>query len=177
MKNKILHLALVVTRIIMILVITIGTLLLGVMIYWPFDPSLFDLFYFSTENGLTITTEAEKGTKLESIEAGYFYFLSLKGLIELSLFYLILRNVIGVVKSIESLKTFHQANIKAFRRMGRLFVVWFLIEIPEVNLSALDTSIALQVVPGYAVGALICFVLAEIFSEGNQLMEENQLTI
>ncbi|MCM8570950.1 DUF2975 domain-containing protein [Gramella jeungdoensis] len=110
--------------------------------------------------------------KIGSLYYSYFKFTAILILIYLSL------NQFGkVLKSVKELETFHQTNVHAFRRIGyyclfiaglSLFSYW---EFGDYTKSSVSVSMNVLFT------ALLAFILAEVFKEGNNLMEENQLTI
>lgn len=110
--------------------------------------------------------------KLESL-----YFTFFKYLFILSLIYLALNQFGNVLNSVKSSKTFQQTNVTAFRKIGyysltiaglSLISYW---EFGDFSKNSFSISLNNLIIP------LFAFILAEIFKEGNNLKEENQLTI
>ncbi|MEO9483811.1 MAG: DUF2975 domain-containing protein [Ekhidna sp.] len=179
MNNKILHLAKLTTKVLLIGDILLAFILIVLMIVWQVDTSYFSdirivndgsIFKFSNNPEL-------EGMPLSRYGSPYFYFLVFRALLITGVLYLILLTALRIITSIENLETFRSENVKSFRRMGNLFLLWFALAIPTITNINGVSSITMGLYFNYAVWALLCFVLAEIFGEGNKLMEDNKLTI
>ncbi len=179
MNNKILHLAKLTTRILLFGDIFLAFVLVVLMIVWQIDTSFFEdirvvhdgsIFKFSTRDSV-------EGLPLSKYGSIYFHFLLIRAMIITIVLYLILQTAHRIIGSIENLETFKSENVASFRRMGNLFLVWFMLAIPTIKIVDDATNFSIGFYFNYAVWALLCFVLAEIFSEGNKLMEDNKLTI
>ena len=90
---------------------------------------------------------------------------------------LILTEAIKVINSLKSVDTFKKENIKAFRKMGYVFIALFTIHMFAVDQNSEGFELRLSIPLNYLLAVLGCFILAEIFKEGNKLMEESKLTI
>ncbi|WP_420318113.1 DUF2975 domain-containing protein [Ekhidna sp.] len=179
MNNNILRLAKLTTRILIFGDILLGSILIILMIVWQIDVGFFEdirvvhdgsIFKFTNSNNA-------EGMPLSKYSSFYFYFLVLRALIIVGVLYLILQTAQRIIKSIGDLDTFRSENVTSFRRMGNLFLIWFVLAIPTIKIYDDAASISVGFYFNYAVWALISFVLAEIFSEGNKLMEDSKLTI
>lgn len=184
MNNKILSLARLTTRILLIGDIFLASILIILMITWQIDVGYFEnihvlndgsIFKFSTSPKTGDTTLPL--TPLSEYGSFYFYFLVFRALLVTGVLFLILQTTLKIIRSIGNLDTFRSENVKSFRKMGNLFLVWFALAIPTITGLGGKVSFTMGLSFNYAVWALICFVLAEIFSEGNKLMEDNKLTI
>ena len=105
----------------------------------------------------------------------YFNYLKFTGI--LLFIFLAVREFNSVMKSVKNLKTFRKNNVRAFRRIGFYCIViagfsWF----NYWDFTNYHRA-GFQIDTNYLLLALLAFIFAEIFKEGNQLMEENQLTI
>lgn len=105
------------------------------------------------------------------------YFTYFKFITTLILLFLAIHQFGKVLQSVQRLKTFKAINVHAFRKIGyyclgiaalSFFNYW-----DFENYTKSSISVSLDVI----LIALIAFILAEIFKEGNTLMEENQLTV
>lgn len=179
MNNNILRLAILVTKFIRALDVFLGALLAFFMIAWPLGAGFFDSITMVDDGSIFKfeTAKNAEGVPLSEYGTFYFYFLCLRAMTLVVILYLILQTVLKVIRSISSLKTFQMENIESFRLMGKYFLLWFLVTIPSLKFIGSSFQIGIGLNFKYAVFGLICFVLAEIFSEGNKLMEENNLTI
>lgn len=178
MKNNILGLAVVVTKFIRALDVFLGFLLIFFMIAWPMGADFFENIRMVDDGSIFKFETTPKAERIPLSEYGtfFFYFLCLRTLIIVGIIFMILQTALKVIRSISSLETFRVENIQSFRQMGKYFLLWFLVAVPIIKQSYVF-RIGVDLNLKYAVFALICFVLAEIFSEGNKLMEENKLTI
>ena len=179
MNNKILRLAKLTTRLLLFGDLLLGLVLIILMIVWQIDTRFFENIRVVHDGSIFKFTNSEQaeGLPLSNYGSFYFYFLVIRALTIVGVLFLILKTAHKIISSIEHLETFRSANVASFRRMGNLFLIWFLLAIPTIKLFNGSVSISVGLYFNYAVWALICFVLAEIFSEGNKLMEDNKLTI
>ncbi|GAA4645921.1 hypothetical protein GCM10023115_38810 [Pontixanthobacter gangjinensis] len=93
------------------------------------------------------------------------------------LFILTLQALVKVISSIKSLNAFRKESIAEFRKIGMFIFLVFLIG--AVKLSYINNSLSIEFSPDleYLLIALLSWVIAEVFKEGNRLWEENELTI
>lgn len=126
--------------------------------------------------------ESEHGKGGEKIPVGdvhlfTLYFLYGQLAASLVLLYFITKEVVKVIKSVQQLNTFRTGNVQSFRRIGFMCLMlsavqWFSLFSAEGH-STYKFSVELTPL----VFMLAAFVLAEIFKEGNQLFEQEKLTI
>lgn len=169
----------------------IGILIIAItiaFIHFQFDRDFYNEWSMEKpENGSVIRFEREaflgqNGKELEKLKVTDWktvslYFTYLKFTATLILFFLAIHQFSKVLKSVRRLKTFKAINVGAFRKIGyyclgiaalSFFNYWGF-----ENYTKSSISVSLDVI----LIALIAFILAEIFKEGNILMEENQLTV
>lgn len=115
--------------------------------------------------------------KLSNWRIGSLYFSYLKFIAILILNYLIISQFGRVLKSVRTLETFHQTNVEAFRKIGYYSLV--IAGLSTFNYWAFGDYVksSFSISVNTLLLSLLAFILAEIFKEGNNLMEENQLTI
>ncbi|TRO64458.1 DUF2975 domain-containing protein [Christiangramia sabulilitoris] len=115
--------------------------------------------------------------RLSDWKTGSLYFTFFKVTMIMTLTYLSLNQFEKVLKSVKDLKTFHQTNVNSLRRIGyycllitglSIFNYW---EFGVYAKSSISISLDVLLI------TLLAFILAEVFKEGNNLLEENQLTI
>ena len=184
MNNKYINLAKLTTKILLV-----GDLLVSCWLILLFIVSFVEYIYLENmtfggsiimeNNGSIVRFAADPNAEGIPINEnkGLFYTFWARTLLVLGVLYLILRTILRILNSINSLETFRKENVKSFRKIGKLFMVWFVLAIPTIRSINEEPSLSVGFYLGYVVCALICFVLAEIFSEGNKLMEDNKLTI
>jgi len=91
--------------------------------------------------------------------------------------FLITREFQNIVGSVKHFNTFKKDNVISFSRIGKYLLLFFLltsysvIEFQEGK----NTETHISFIPLFF--ALLAFIMAEIFKEGNILMEENELTV
>jgi hypothetical protein len=105
----------------------------------------------------------------------YFNYVQLTAI--LVLIFIIIQEFLSVIRSVRSVETFRGSNVKAFRKMG----LWLFLLFLASGFSSISTefmnhqTIYFRITP--LILMLLSYVMAEIFKEGNELSEENQLTI
>ncbi len=130
-----------------------------------------------------ISSGSEKFTSLNLQEAVNQNPLLISALFIVSLMkgvvvFLIFSELIKVVQSIKSLKTFTNNNIQAFKNIGIYLLIIFALGAISLNIGEGDSyrfSFSIKFYP--LIGALFALLMAEIFKEGNRLREENELTV
>ncbi len=178
MKNKYINLAKLVTKTLLLGDFLLAGILILMIILWQIDISYFDNIQLENDGSIfKFTTNSNEVKSPLSEYGGLFYFICFRALMVTGILFLILKTVLQVLGSIDSLETFRKENVKSFRKMGKLFLIWFALATPTIR--SIDDKLVMTVgfYLTYIVCVLICFVLAEIFSEGNKLMEDNKLTI
>jgi hypothetical protein len=90
---------------------------------------------------------------------------------------LIVTQILKIIRSIKSLETFKQNNINAFRKIAMIFLVIFGLNIFDVTQNSEQLQMTFQLSLEHLLAAAACYILSEVFKEGNKLMEDNQLTI
>lgn len=100
------------------------------------------------------------------------------------LLFLSIKEFQNIIQSVKRLDTFRQNNIISFRQIGKYSILYFLLILLYFALSFNNslyfgqgtfsqTSISFTPL----LFALISFILAEVFKEGNKLQQENELTV
>jgi hypothetical protein len=95
----------------------------------------------------------------------------------LLLIFLAVREFLAIIRSVQIVETFHQRNISAFQKIGKYFFLLFILSGITI-VSAQEAhlhSYSLQLTP--LILSVVALIMAEIFRQGNKLLEENQLTI
>ena len=169
----------------------IGLLIIGLsflFIHFQLDRNYYDEWNIQKpENNSVIRFEresfvGEKSKNLENLsitdwKTSSLYFTYFKFTATLILIYLAINQFSVILKSVEKLETFRQSNVNAFRKIGyycliiqglSFFSFWEFENYTKNSISVSTTSLFI---------ALLAFILAEIFKEGNNLMEENELTV
>lgn len=176
MNNKILNLALAISQVMrsFLIFVLIAVVIAGVIMVinteaLPFIAYSDGSFVFNQG-----TQRAEPGIRPEG---GLMLFAMLKIAATILCSILIINEILKVIRSIRSLETFKEKNILAFRRMGNIFLAFFFIQMFSLTPNGDQYSFSVSLPLFYLFAVMGCYILAEIFKEGNKLMEENQLTI
>ena len=135
-------------------------------------------FITFTDTGIRLSTRGTEQEVTTIVPPRWlFVFYASKACLMIICYILIIRKSLEVVESIKSLATFRLDNIRSFRIIGNLFVFLFVLNILHLSYQQDSWELTLQFDPSYLLGTLVGYLLAEIFREGNKLMEENKLTI
>jgi hypothetical protein len=102
-----------------------------------------------------------------------FVFSLLQNIVILFLVFKILGKLLKITRSIDNLKTFALGNAKAFHDISIYAFLIFCIQIIKI----LPEKISLGIHFEPLVAAALAFILSEVFKEGHQLMEDNELTV
>jgi hypothetical protein len=102
-------------------------------------------------------------------------YLQVMGILSLILF--TIKEFSNVIESVRSIETFHQRNTLSFRKMYKyLFIIFILSSVTIINAQEANFyGYSLQLTP--LILSVSAFIMTEIFKQGNQLFEENKLTI
>tara|TARA_R100000655_G_C2909534_1_gene180321 strand:+ start:165 stop:620 length:456 start_codon:yes stop_codon:yes gene_type:complete len=105
----------------------------------------------------------------------YFTYFKFIGIIGLTI--LAISQFQSILNSVRTRKTFKKANVSSFRRIGIYCIALsILLGVSDWDFGNYHTS-TLSIDFTVLIIALLAFIFAEIFKEGNQLMEENKLTV
>lgn len=133
---------------------------------------LIDIKIFGSENesnDLAISINEVKPVTI------YLLFLQLIAIFVLT--WLAIKEFINVIRSLQQWQTFSNYNVEAFRKMGTYFVVIFILSNISFYLVGNKGKLSFDLDLTFGALALVSFILAEIFKEGNRLYEEEQLTV
>ncbi len=114
---------------------------------------------------------------LDKIKVSSLYFLYFRTIAILILVFLCFKRFQNVIESLKSIESFKKSNVLYLKRLAFYLFLIFIVNLyvyigfEEGSL----TSISISVTP--LLLALLSIILAEVFKEGNQLMEENKLTV
>lgn len=105
----------------------------------------------------------------------YINYLQLIGILWLT--YQTVKEFSYIIKSVSVNETFLETNILSFEKMSKyLLIIFILSSVTVVNAEEANLhSYSLQFTP--LILSLSAIVMAKIFKQGNQLLEENKLTI
>lgn len=146
---------------------------------WPINFSTLD----NTEISLQPNTEIDHGFTindypLEKLSAVTLVF----NLTQYSAFFILLilifTKVLQVIGSLKNWKTFSQNNVHHFRKIGSfLLIIAALTSVGFMHSQSGQINLSFYLPISWLAAALSAFLLAEIFKEGQQLAEEQKLTV
>ena len=102
----------------------------------------------------------------------------------LALLFLSIKEFQNIIQSVKRLDTFRLNNIISFRKIGKYLILYFVLTLLYFTLTfenslyfgqGVFSQTSISFTP--LLFALISFILAEIFKEGNKLQQEKDLTI
>ena len=121
---------------------------------------------------------------LEKLTTTTIYLIYFKFTCIFILLFLSIKEFQNIIQSAKRLDAFRLNNILSFRRIGKYSILYFILTLLYFILSFNNTlyfgqggfsQTSISFTP--LLFALISFILAEIFNEGNKLQQENELTI
>lgn len=192
-KNRLLNLVIFLCRFYKMLCVVLFLAMTTLLIHIQVDPDSYNSLDFQVniveDPGLGITTkhkwqldgqvapEDDKVFRLEKLTTGSLYIVFIKYTIILVLVFLCVKEFQRVAESVKNIQTFKEGNVQSFIKLGKyLFILFLLYSFSFFNFEQGRLSIvSISFLP--LVLMLLAFVMAEIFKEGNQLSEDNDLTI
>lgn len=181
-RNQILKLSALTFRFLSaLMLVVVGGFTLGFLWFIISPESLAGVFIRSQNGFYSLywqeASAVNDGLALSDLSLGMASWVFVKTTLACVLFYLVFKRALRVVKSIESLDTFKNENVRHFRAVGGLFLWLALLDCFQLLILRGSFTLQFSVPFDFLLTALISFLLAEIFKEGNRLMEENQLTV
>ncbi len=114
---------------------------------------------------------------LSKLKLGSLYFNFLKVSLVILFLFLSLKEFQKIIESVKELKTFQERNVLSFRRIGKYVLIIFVLisfssfTFQQGKFSGFHISFELLIL------SLLSYIMAEVFKEGNNLSEENKLTV
>ncbi|WP_291867963.1 DUF2975 domain-containing protein [Maribacter sp.] len=204
-KNRLLNVAIVFTRILRIFYGLGFIVLMGFFIHFQAYPEVYKNFELvKREKGienkvifdnLTFAKKQEVSTQKSDVEvsnnkksfllvnitSGALFFNFLKYSFILVFYFLATKEFENVIQSVKKIKTFRNANILSFKKMGKCFFGVFILSSYSYCSLVSDDHIYIHSNFNLSFTSLFFMVFAlvigEVFKEGNGLMEENELTV
>jgi len=185
-RNPVLQLALLVIRVYIILYISFYILFLGLFIYWHINPGAFDKVDISSgyKAGISIRdirlVSSERSPDmivLSEVSHPMFYWLFLRMTFFFLLGFLILQRLKRVIRSIHSLNTFYEGNIRHFKSIGFLFLIMAALGFFNYYSDGTVSRLQLTIPFTPLLLGMAGFVMAEVFAEGKSLTEDKNLIV
>lgn len=102
-----------------------------------------------------------------------FAFVMIQNMASLIFLFVIFGSLLKVSRSIKNLRTFTVGNVKAFRNISLFTFLIFSVQLITITPEKFSFSLSLSPL----VAAAFAYILAEVFKEGQQLLEDNELTV
>jgi len=192
-KNTLLNIAIVICKFLRLFYITIFIILSGLFVHYQISPSTYKNIDVKANlnniEGFVTTFKSDKihvdgkvpedseVFTLNQVKYSSLYLNFVKLSIVIFLSFLCIKEFQKIIESVKEIKTFQNRNIASFRKIGKyLLVIFVLISYTSITFekggfSGVSISFNLLFL------ALLAFIMAEIFKEGNNLSEESKLTI
>jgi hypothetical protein len=167
-------------------------LLLTIVIHWHFDPDYYKSVLITVNNGSVNFLEGNTATSnqvphlpgnagktvyLNNLHPFSIYFICLQILGTLVLGYLIVQELIRILRAVQKARPFIHANVTSFRRLGYLCLSIIVLNSLHFLRTDQTSFISFSINYTLLIFMLIAFILAEVFSEGQKLYEQEKLTI
>lgn len=187
-KNTLLNIAIVVCRIIKVFMIALFIGITAVFIHLQINRDFYEdkkMTLNSKTQDFSISTKWKSNTEKEyedtynlaEIKTSSLYFNYIKYTLVLFVLFLLVKEFENVIVSVKKIKTFQNNNTVSFKRIAKYIFLYFLLTVYH------SFSFQYGGYSGFTVSftplILIVFslIMAEIFKEGYNLKEENDLTI
>ena len=105
------------------------------------------------------------------------YFIYLQIFIISIFAFLALKEFIKIIRKVQTTETFQIANVKSFKQISKFLLIILLISSIAIISTQKFTYIGFNINYIPFVLMVLAYVMGEIFNEGNDLAEENRLTI
>jgi hypothetical protein len=196
-KNKLLNIAIGICKFLKLIYILSFVVITIIFIHIQIDKEAYnDLKINHTDPQTTLSVGINKSYSdkwenpynevyvLEKLTTTTIYLIYFKFACIFALLFLSIKEFQNIIQSVKRLDTFRLNNILSFRKIGKYLILYFMLTLLFFTLSFknslyfwqggfIQTSISFTPL----LFALISFILAEIFKEGNKLQQENELTI
>ncbi len=191
-KNTLLNIAIVICKFLRLFYFIVFLMLTGLFIHFQVSPSSYENVDFKTklnDNGISMGSTSYKihvdGKApddsdvfvLNKLKRSSLYFNYLKFTALLLLIYLCVKEFQKVIDSVKEIKTFQKVNVSSFKKIGKyLLIITVLIGYSSFTFQGGGKSgFYIPFTP--LVLSLLAYIMAEIFKEGNNLLEEYKLTV
>ena len=206
-KNTLLSIAIVICKFIRVLYVLIFLIFTGFFVHLQISPSYYDQVDFNSElnykgfylkgykkanDGIFTISRYEKSkytigdnkvledsevytlSKLNTFSL-YCNFIKFSAVLFLS--FLCFSEFQKVIESVKELKTFQETNVLSFRKIGKYVLIIFIITCYSALTFQNGRISGFYFTPNLLILSLLAYIMAEIFKEGNNLEEENKLTV
>ncbi|WP_035479288.1 DUF2975 domain-containing protein [Gelidibacter mesophilus] len=182
-KNNLLNLAIVICKILQSFHIVALIVLTVLFVHIQIDGNFYSDKVITVENqnltynaSMAMNSE-NKGQTLDQMSTVTLYLTYIKYAGILAFLFFSIREFQKIIKSVKNLATFQNMNFKSFRRIGQYVFIYFLLSSFYSYEFGFNSYIGFIPSLTPLTVTLVAFIMAEIFKEGNLLMEDKELTI
>lgn len=183
MQNRIIPVSLAVTRVSLILAVSMYLFLIGIVVFWHFDPAYFDHWYISTPfhagaaNFNIHKSPVGMAMNLNDIGTPMIYWLVIRTSFFFFLVFLALKKVSEILTSVKNKGAFQQDSIRLFKQLAIIGAIYALNY--SFNFSSINgqTAYHFKLPSQPLLFAIACLVLSGIFQEGVRLNEDSNSII
>ncbi|MDO3694342.1 DUF2975 domain-containing protein [Wenyingzhuangia sp. chi5] len=201
-KNTLLSIAIVICKFIRVLYVLIFLIFAGFFVHLQINPSYYNKIGLSNKldfknnsfvtsykvsNGIHINTrrtykyEGEQKDSdvftLDQLKKTSLYFSFIKYSVVLFLGFLCFGEFQKVMESVKEVKTFQENNVLSFRRIGKYLLIICVLTSFYYHAFQRGGINGVNITPNLLILSLLAYIMAEVFKEGNNLEEENKLTV
>ena len=179
MHNKVIHWAYWVIQVVWYLTMAMYAILLGIVIYWHFEPSAFDEWHLQqpfqagAANWSFAKSPQAQGATLNDLGAGMVYWLVGRTTLFFVLLALCLRKALSILVSIKQKAVFYDRNTQAFKQLAFLGLGFAVVSFFNFGTVAGVTTYYFRIPFGALLFSAACWVLSEVFAEGKRLYEDS----
>lgn len=191
-KNTLLNIAIVICKFLRLFYIVIFLIFTGGFVHYQMSPSSYHDVDVKINTSSLFETGISKSYKihvdgkvpedfevftLNKLKYTSLYFNFIKLSVVLLFSFLCIKEFQNVIESVKEINTFQEQNVTSFRKIGKYLLVIFVLmsyssfTFQQGGISGFDISFTLIIL------SLLAYIMAEIFKEGNNLSEENKLTV
>ena len=191
-KNTLLNIAIGICKFLRLLYFIFFLILTGLFIHFQVSPESYEnvdinskfndsgIFLRSTSYKIHVNGKAPEDSDvfvLNKLKWSSLYFNYIKFSLLLLLIYLCVKEFQKIIDSVKEIKTFQKVNVSSFKKIGKyLLIVSVLMGYSSFTFQGGGKSdFYISFTP--IVLSLLAYIMAEIFKEGNNLLEENKLTV
>jgi len=192
-KNTLLNIGIIICKFLRLFQIAVFVILTGVFVHLQISPSTYknvDIDFKNNARGISIkktssykiyvdgqVPEDSDVFTVNNIKTISLFFNFIKLSLILILSFLCLKEFQKVIESVKEIKTFQKRNVSSFRRIGKyLLIIFILVSYSSITFQQGGTS-GFHISFELLILALLAYIMAEIFMEGNKLSEENKFTV
>jgi hypothetical protein len=164
---------------------------LALFIHWQMNPEDYKAAQIAVEKGDIVVLEGKEVTEgitplpdgtgkkvyLRELRPSSAWFNLLQLVLSGLIGYLMIGEVIRILRSVKAWQTFSEANIRSFRRLGYFCLALLVLNCLRILSTGTTSAISFHIDFNLLLFMLTAFILAEIFREGQRLHEQEKLTI